>query len=193
MASYRVVMGRWKVCIIDQLTILCFPSYSSIDMFDNDISGWLTIAQWLVTSVTVCNNYWFFYQIIFMWRHSRVSVQARSAGYIPRDGLSIRHPWWIHLREKLIIWWNTYHVLLVPSDASWFREIFTLVSKMLSCCWVWLSISGTLAALTVPLCNNFWEKWPIYYSGWSSFRGFCCFILIHTIFIDFPCFIYCCC
>ena len=111
MASYRVVIGRCKVCIIDQLTILCFPSYSSINVVDNDISGWLRIVQWkwLVTSITVCSICWFFYQIIFMWRHSRVPMQARSAGYIPCDSFSIRHPWWVHLTEKLIIWWNTHH------------------------------------------------------------------------------------
>ena len=43
MAFYRVVTGRCKVWIIDQLTISCFPSYSSINVFDNDISRWLTI------------------------------------------------------------------------------------------------------------------------------------------------------
>ena len=46
-------------------------------------------------------------------------------------------------------------MLLVLSDASWFREIFTLVSKMYGCCWVSLSISGTVASLTLPLCSNF--------------------------------------
>ena len=60
-----------------------------------------------------------------------------------------------YIWEKNWLYDEILIMLLVPSDASWFREIFTLVSKMHGCCWVSLSISGTVAALTVPLCNNF--------------------------------------
>lgn len=37
----------------------------------------------------------------------------------------------------------------------------------------------------------FWGKWVICYAGCSPFRKFHKIILLHSFFIDFPCFIYC--
>ena len=96
------------------------------------VVGWpLAIAhwKWIVALITIWNICWCLYQIVFMSGNSRMPLQPGSAGYISQGSLNIRHFWWVHLREKLIIWW-LLAILLIPIDGCLFWIIFTLIPKI---------------------------------------------------------------
>lgn len=117
------VVGMFELCI----SLRCVSPLILLSLFDNNVSGWLKIAQWkwLITPITVCNICCFLSNNIYVAEcHCKLEVLGTLPMTVWTLGISDGYIW-----EKKWLYGGLFTMLLVPGDGWWFRTIFTLVSK----------------------------------------------------------------
>ena len=91
-----------------------------------------------------------------------MSLQARSARYITHDSLNIRHLWWVHMREEVIIWRTFYNA----TSPRWWLMISDNIYFGIQDTWLLLIIIitdhswdnvGHCGSSECSLCNGFSE------------------------------------